>query len=273
MFRGIYEGTSAMLVQEKMLDVVGNNLANVDTNGFRGRVAVNKSFPEVLMDRVERYTIVDEALNEELADRKFFPYIRGRVTIGSMSLANVMSETIMSQEPGVVQYTDNPLDVMINGDGFFAVEDGNGNTFYTRSGSFQRGPAGELVTHDGEFVLGDGGRIELGDAVRIFVDETGQIFADGDMVGQFQLVTFPSPTYLRQDGKSLLSETPNSGAPVPVEVPAIVGGALERSNVQVVSEMVRMIEANRAYEAAGRTVTIQDELTSRLFSTLGRPNS
>lgn len=61
MHRGIYLGTSAMLVQEKMLDVVGNNLANVDTSGFRARVAVNKSFPEVLVDRVERYTIVNEA--------------------------------------------------------------------------------------------------------------------------------------------------------------------------------------------------------------------
>lgn len=273
MFRGIYAGTSAMLVQEKMLDVVGNNIANVDTTGFRGRVAVNKSFPETLVDRVERHTIVDEVLNEELGDRKFFPYFRGRVTIGSMSLANVMSETVTSQEPGVVQYTDNPLDVMINGEGYFVVEDGNGNTFYTRAGNFQRGPAGQLMTHSGEFVVGAAGRIEVGETGQIYVDETGQIFADGEVLGQFQLVNFPAPTYLHQAGRSLLSETPESGAPEPVAAPAIVGGALERSNVQVVSEMVRMIEANRAYEAAGRTVTIQDELTSRLFSSVAKPNS
>jgi flagellar basal-body rod protein FlgG len=272
MFRGFYAGTSAMLVQEKMLDVVGNNLANVDTAGFRGRVAVNKSFPEVLMDRIERYTIVDEALNEELGDRKFFPYIRGRVSIGTMPLANVMSETVMSQEPGVVQYTDNPLDVMINGEGFFVVEDGNGNTFYTRSGHFQKGPDGALVTHEGEFVLGDVGRIELGEAVNFFVNETGQIYGDNELIGQFQVVTFPTPTYLRQEGRSLLSQTPDSGAPEPVEENlSIVGGALERSNVEVVTEMVRMIEANRAYEAAGRAVTIQVELTGRLFTSVGRP--
>jgi flagellar basal-body rod protein FlgG len=273
MFRGFYAGASAMLVQEKMLDVVGNNLANVDTVGFRGRVAVNKSFPEVLMDRIERYTIVDEVLNEELGDRKFFPYIRGRVPIGTMPLANVMNETAMSQEPGVVQYTDNSLDVMINGGGFFVVEDGNGNTFYTRAGNFQRGPAGELVTHEGEFALGLGGRINVGEVGQIFVDETGQVLADGEVVGQFQVVEFASPTYLRQAGRSLLSETPESGAPALVPAPQIVGGALERSNVNVVNEMVRMIEANRAYEAAGRTVTIQDELTSRLFSAVGRPTS
>jgi flagellar basal-body rod protein FlgG len=273
MFRGIYAGASAMLVQEKMLDVVGNNLANVDTAGFRGRVAVNKSFPEVLTDRVERYTIVDEALNEELGDRKFFPYVRGRTTIGSMSLANVLTETTMTRQPGVIQTTENPLDVMINGEGFFVVEDGNGNTFYTRAGHFQKGPEGQLVTHDGEFVLGDAGRIELGEAVNFFVNETGQIYGDNEIIGQLQVVTFPTPTYLRQEGRSLLSQTPDSGAPEPVaENLSIVGGALERSNVEVVTEMVRMIEANRAYEASGRAVSIQDELTSRLFTSVGRPS-
>jgi flagellar basal-body rod protein FlgG len=271
MFRGIYEGASAMLVQEKMLDVVGNNLANVDTAGFRARVAVNKSFPEVLMDRVERYTIADEAANEELGDRKFFPYIKGRVTIGSMPLANVLSETVMSQEPGVVQTTENPLDVMINGEGFFVVEDGSGNTFYTRSGHFQKGPDGQLVTHEGEFVMGDVGRLELGEAVTFFVNETGQIYGDNELIGQLQVVSFPNPTYLRHEGRSLLSATPDSGEPAPVvENLSVLGGALEKSNVEVVSEMVRMIEANRAYEAAGRTVSIQDELTSRLFTSFGR---
>jgi flagellar basal-body rod protein FlgG len=274
MFRGIYAGASAMLVQEKMLDVVGNNLANVDTSGFRGRVAVNKSFPEVLMDRVERYTIVDEALNEELlGDRKFFPYIHGRVPVGTMSLANVMSETIMTQQPGVVQMTENPLDVMINGEGFFVVEDNNGNQFYTRSGHFQKGPGGELMTHEGEYVVSDAGRIALGDAVDFFVSETGQVYGDNELLGVLQVVTFDAPTYLHHEGRSLLSETPDSGEPEPLAGNvSIVGGALERSNVDVVTEMVRMIEANRAYEAAGRTVSIQDELTSRLFTSLGRPS-
>ncbi|MDR1482566.1 MAG: flagellar hook-basal body complex protein [Synergistaceae bacterium] len=129
------------------------------------------------------------------------------------------------------------------------------------------------MTHEGEFALGLGGRINVGEVGQIFVDETGQVLADGEVVGQFQVVEFASPTYLRQAGRSLLSETPESGAPALVPAPQIVGGALERSNVNVVNEMVRMIEANRAYEAAGRTVTIQDELTSRLFSAVGRPTS
>ncbi len=271
MFRGIYTATSAMLVQEKMLDVVGNNLANVDTAGFKERVAVNQSFPEVLMDRLERYTIVDEALNQELGDRKFYPYVRGRTTVGSIPLANVMSETVMSTHPGVVQTTENPLDVMINGKGFFTVEDGNGNTFYTRSGHFQRGADGQLMTHEGEFVLGVDGRVELGEASRYYINDQGQIFADGELAGQMQVVDFENPTYLRHVGKSLLAETDQSGAPQEVENPNFVSNALERANVEVVLEMVRMIEANRAYEAAGRAVTIQDELSGRLYTSVGKP--
>ncbi|MDR1650562.1 MAG: flagellar hook-basal body protein [Synergistaceae bacterium] len=272
MFRGIYMGTSAMLVQEKMLDVVGNNLANVDTSGFRGRVAVNKSFPEVLMDRVERYTVVDEALNEDLGERKFSPYFRGVSPIGVISMANVMTDTTMSTERGPIQWTDNPTDVVLGSDGFFVVEDGSGNIFYTRSGHFQRNDQGELVTHDGEYIMGDGGRVEIGEATRISIGENGQVYADGEQVSTLQVVNFENPTYLLQTGKSLLSETPESGAPEPVDNADIVSGGLERSNVQVVLEMVRMIEANRAFEASGRAVTIQDELSGRLFTSVGRPS-
>jgi flagellar basal-body rod protein FlgG len=272
MFRGIYMGTSAMLVQEKMLDVVGNNLANVDTSGFRGRVAVNKSFPEVLMDRVERYAVVDEALNERLGERKFFPYFKGVTPIGTISMANVMTDTTMSTERGPIQWTDNPLDVVLGSDGFFVVDDGNGNTFYTRSGHFQRNDQGELVTHEGGFIMGDGGRVTVGEATRIAIGENGQVYADGEQVAALQVVNFENPTYLLQTGKSLLSETPESGAPEPVENAEVVNGGLERSNVQVVLEMVRMIEANRAFEASGKAVTIQDELSGRLFTSVGRPS-
>jgi flagellar basal-body rod protein FlgG len=272
MFRGIYTGTSAMLVQEKMLDVVGNNLANVDTSGFRARVAVNKSFPEVLMDRVERYSIVDEVLNEKLEERKFYPYFRGRSAIGNISMMNVLSETTMSTERGPIQWTDNPTDVVIDGDGFFVVQDANGNTFYTRSGHFQRNDQGQLVTHDGAFIMGDGGPVAIGEATRIAIGDGGQVFADGEQVSTLQVVNFETPTYLHHVGKSLLAETAESGPPQPVPDARLVSGGLERSNVQVVLEMVRMIEANRAFEASAKSVTAQDELGSRMFTSVGKPS-
>jgi flagellar basal-body rod protein FlgG len=214
---------------------------------------------------------VDEALNEKLNERKFFPYIRGRSMIGSISMTNVLSETAMSTERGPIQWTDNPLDVFVNGDGYLVVEDANGNTFYTRSGHLQKNSEGQLITHEGEFLMGEAGRITLGDATRVSIGEGGQVYADDELVGTLQVVTFETQTYLRQVSKSLLAATEDSGDPQPAENVQIVSGGLERSNVQVVLEMVRMIEANRAFEASGRAVTIQDELSGRLFQSLGRP--
>ena len=262
MFRGIYAGTSAMLVQEKMLDVVGNNLANVDTSGFRARIAVNKSFPEVLMDRVERYP------EEGIGPRRFNP--RGRVTIGGLSLANVLHETAMRTAQGAMQFTDARLDVALQEEGFFVVQDGAGNTYYTRSGHFQKNDQGQLVTHDGMTVQGDAGPLEIGEETKYLFNDQGQLVLNGEVAGQLQVVRFASPTRLRHVGKSLLAETPDSGAPETVDQPKVAVGFLERSNVNVVEEMSKMIEANRAYEAAAKTVTIQDELTSRLASAFGR---
>jgi flagellar basal-body rod protein FlgG len=109
--------------------------------------------------------------------------------------------------------TDAPLDAAIVGEGYFTVQDGAGNIFYTRSGHFQRSPEGQLVTHDGLLVLGDGGPVEFGDAARVAIGGGGQIIADGEAVDVLQVVTFPNPTYLRQAGRTTLEATENSGAP------------------------------------------------------------
>lgn len=262
-----------MLVQEKMLDVTANNLANVDTSGFRARVAVNQAFPEVLMDRVERYAVLDEELNEELGERKFFPYVYGRTSIGTMPLANVMSGTYMTTHGGNVNYTDNPLDIMIDGDGFFVVQDGNGNQFYTRQGCFQIDAAGNIMTHEGEYLLGEGGPLNVGEqATNYLIDDHGRLIVDGVVADTIQVVNFAAPTHLRHVGRSLLAASPDSGLPEAQANVRVRSGIIERSNVEVVLEMTRMIEAQRCYEGAAKAVTSQDELTSRLFTSVGKPS-
>ncbi|HOO62982.1 MAG TPA: flagellar basal-body rod protein FlgF [Synergistaceae bacterium] len=262
MFRGFYAGTSAMLVQEKMLDVAANNLANVDTAGFRGRIAVNKAFPELLMEKVDGQP-------GEVYPPKPERWKR-RELIGDMAFANVLSETALDLRGGPLRHTGNSLDVAISGEGYFVVQDGAGNVFYTRSGHFLRDGEGRLVTHDGMAVQGQGGGVEFGDASRVSIDEGGQVLADGEVVDLLRVVQFASPTYLRQEGNSLLSETETSGAPEDLENLQLASEFLEMSNVNVVSEMVRMIEANRAYESAAKTVTIQDESAGKLIQTYGR---
>ena len=269
MHRGLYAAASAMIVQETMHDVTANNLANVNSSGFRKRIPVNKSFPEELMDRIEKPS---EDGSIKLVAAPFQLGFKGRFLIGDLSLANVMSETFMATEEGAIQVTDSPLDVAIIGEGYFAVQDGAGNTYYTRSGHFQRSVEGQLVTHDGMVVLGDGGPVEFGEATRISIGDGGQVVADGEQIDVLQIVSFENPTYLRQVGRTSLAVTEHSGDPEPVEGEDVrlEPGALEMSNVNVVDEMVRMVEAHRAYEASSKTLMTHDEMTGKLITSLGK---
>ena len=269
MHRGLYTAASAMLVQESMLDVTTNNLANVNSSGFRKRIPVNKSFPELLMDRIEK---VSEDGHIKLVGPPFQLGFRGRFLIGDLSFANVMSETYMSPEEGAIQVTDAPLDAAILGGGFFTVQDGAGNVFYTRSGHFQRSDEGQLVTHDGMFVLGEGGPVEFGDAVNVSIGDSGQVIADGEVIDTLQVAVFENPTYLRQVSRTALAVTDDSGPPeaVDAEDVRLEPGALEMSNVNVVEEMVRMVEAHRAYEAASKILMAHDEASGKMITSFGR---
>jgi len=265
--RGLYAAASAMLVQETNLDVVTNNLANVNTVGYRRRVPVNAEF-SALMDRLEK--ISEDGETKIMTYPPFTMNWKGKQVIGGMALANIYSQSFMDTRPGVVQTTDAPFDAFINGPGFFAVQDGEGNTYYTRQGNFLVGSDGNLVTVDGMVLQGEGGPIPVEEATRAYIMDNGQVFADGEVVGQITLYTFENPTYLRQVGRNLLTPNGDSGGAVPVENVRLVPGALEFSNVSVVEEMVRMIEAQRAYEGASKALMAHDESTGKLITSFGR---
>ena len=256
-----------MLVQETNLDVVTNNLANVDTAGYRKRVSANADF-SAYMDRIEQ---VSE--DGETKITTALPYQmnwKGKQTTGTFALSAIFSENVMDTHPGVVKVTDNPLELAIDGDGFFAVQDGAGNTFYTRAGNFTLDSDGVIITHNGMTLQGDGGGIEIGNATRVAVTRSGQVIADGEAVGNIPLYTFQDPTYLRHAARNLLSPTPQSGGPEQVENVRVISGALEQSNVSVVEEMVRMTEAQRAYEAASTALITHDEQTGKLITSYSR---
>ena len=231
MNRGLYAAASAMLVQETNLDVVTNNLANVNTVGFRRRVSANAEF-SALMDRIEK--ISGDGETKIMTYPPFTMNWKGKQIIGGIALASIYSMTFMDTQPGVVQTTENPFDAVINGPGFFSVQDGAGNTFYTRQGNFMVGPEGNLITVDGMVLQGEGGPIPVDESTTAFIMSNGQVFADGEVVGQITLYTFENPTFLQQIGRNLLVPNDNSGAPVPVEDVRLVPGALEFSNVSVV---------------------------------------
>ncbi|MBR1418261.1 MAG: flagellar hook-basal body complex protein, partial [Synergistaceae bacterium] len=154
--------------------------------------------------------------------------------------------------------------------GFFAIADEEGNTYYTREGNFTLDGAGNIITPNGMQLQGNGGGLSVGNARSININRRGQVIADGNVVGNLQIFNFERPTYLRHVGKNLLAVTPQSGEAEGVANPRFFEHALEMSNVSVVEEMVRMIEAQRAYEGASKALMTHDEQTSRLITSYSR---
>ncbi|MBQ7151015.1 MAG: flagellar basal-body rod protein FlgF [Synergistaceae bacterium] len=268
MNRGIYSAAAGMLVQETNLDVVTNNLANVDSPGYKRRVSANADF-SALLDRIEKVSEDGETkLTTVLpADMPF----KGRQIIGSVALATVFSEDVMDTSPGVVKPTENPFDMAIDGPGFFAVADNEGNTFYTRQGNFLLNNEGNIITPNGMTVQGEGGAITIpADARSVTINRTGQVIANNEIVGRVSVFNFANPTYLRHEARNLLSPTEASGEPEAIENARVWSGALEMSNVSVVEEMVRMIEAQRVYEGASKALMTHDEQTSKLITSFSR---
>ncbi|MBQ7543764.1 MAG: flagellar hook-basal body protein [Synergistaceae bacterium] len=267
MNRGIYEAASGMLVQETHLDVITNNLANVDTPGYKRRISATADF-SALLDRIEKVSEDGETKITTVlpADMPF----RGREVIGSVALAAIFSEDVMDTFPGVLKTTESPLDVAIEGEGFFAVADENDNTFYTREGNFTLDGTGNIVTPNGMMLQGEGGAISIGNASHVEINRSGQVIADGEVVGRIAVFNFGNPTYLHHQSRNLLTPTEQSGEAEAVENVRVWSGALEMSNVEVVTEMARMIEAQRIYEGASKALMTHDEMTSRLVTAFSR---
>lgn len=269
MQRGLYAACSAMLVQTTNLDVIANNLANADTVGFRKRIAVSQSFPDLLMDRIEKMSEDGEA--KIMTPPPFVMNFKGKTAIGNLSFANVMSTTYMPNVKGPYAVTDNPLDVAIQGEGYFTVQDADGNTLYTRQGKFQIDGEGNVVTQGGMRLLAGGSPINIGESTDLMFNQNGSVMSGGEVAGQLDIVTFENPSYLHQVGSTaLLMSTGEAGDPVPAENPLVTAGSLEKSNVNVVEEMTRMIEVQRAYEAASKALMTDDDTAGKMVSTYSR---
>ncbi len=255
MFRGVYNSAAAMLVQQHAVDVAANNLANAGTSGFRKSTVSFKAFPDAGVARQE---------NDGSS--------RGhREGIGNIPLSVVVSESSPVMSPGEIRETGNHLECSIKGEGFFQVSDGN-NTWFTRSGLFTLDSEGQMVTHSGLVLMGDGGPIPVGDAAVVSINEKGVVISDGEEVGRVPLFSFEAPSRLRQVGSSLLAGTVASGAPVRIDPDqvSLVPGSVEGSNVNVVEEMVRMLAASRAYEAVSKSFEAGSEAGRKMIETFGK---
>ena len=252
--RSLSIGATGMLAQQLNVEVISNNIANMTTTGYKRQRA---EFQDLLYQSLRRVGAASSDAGT---------IVPAGVQIG----AGVQSAAVYRiHEQGTMEVTDNPLDVAISGDGFFQVELPNGDTAYTRSGSFQLNADGEIVTADGYRVNGPNAVPE--DAIEIAINDSGEILVilDGQVepqnVGQFDLAIFANDAGLEAIGNNLFLETPASGNPQ-TGVAADEGfgdvkqGLLESSNVNIVSEITQLIAAQRAYEMNSKVITTTDEM-------------
>jgi flagellar basal-body rod protein FlgG len=239
-----------MQAQQINLDNIANNLANVSTTGFK-------------RGRADFQDLIYQALSPAGASANAETPTGIHVGFGSR-LASI--QKLFTQ--GTIQNTQQPLDVAIEGEGFFQVQLPDGTIAYTRDGSFKRNSTGEMVTNNGD-PLTDGITIP-DDAESISIGKDGSVLTVGSdgvqtAIGQIQLYKFVNPAGLLPQGQNLFIETtasgsPTAGTPGSQGFGTTLGAFLELSNVSVVEELVNMIVTQRAYEINSRAITTADEM-------------
>jgi flagellar basal-body rod protein FlgG len=265
MISGLYTAASAMVAQEQQQDVIANNLANVNTTGFKKDTALYVPFPTVFLNRIhDGKTIVPGGMVDNISPI-------GEMGRGvQLRVDGVVPE--LTKEGSYVE-TSNNLDMAIKGNGMFEVMTPDGIR-YTRNGNFSLDASGQLVNQTGYPVMGQAGRIML-DSTNVHVDESGRVFdvssGKPQEIDTLRIGLFTKDDKLRKQGDSLFYKL--DGLPLQeddrVESVQIKQGYLESSNVNVVREMVDMISAYRAYEASSKAVQSQDSTLDKAVNNVG----
>lgn len=253
MLRSLYTATTGMRAQDLNVSVIANNLANVNTSGFKRSRA---DFEDLLYQNLRLMGTISNSGNQ----------IPTGIQLG-LGVKPAAVQKIFLQ--GDFAQTQNPLDVAIEGKGFFQILQPNGNFAYTRAGTFKLDNLGRIVTSEGQ-LLQPAVTIP-NNAINISIDPSGAVSITQPgttvpaIVGNIQLATFQNQAGLQAMGNNLFLETGSSGPPI-VGLPGLDDrgnlsqGFLELSNVNVVEEMVSLITAQRAYEINSRTVQTADEM-------------
>ncbi len=252
--RSLSIASTGMLAQQLNVEVISNNIANLQTTGFKRQRA---EFQDLIYQNEQR-------MGATSSDQGTI--VPTGVQIGSGVSAGAVYR--ITDQGSLVQ-TGNTYDVAIQGRGYFQIQLPNGDTAYTRAGSFQLSPTGELVTQEGYSV--NPGITVPPNAIEVSVNPSGevQVKTPGAVapqnVGQLELATFSNEAGLESVGDNLFLETPASGAattnvPGTEAVGTILQGFLETSNVNPVSEITTLITAQRAYEMNSRVITASDEM-------------
>lgn len=261
MHPALWVGKTGLDAQQLQLQVIANNLANVNTVGFKRDRA---SFQDLMYQ-----TITQPGSSTSV----------NTVTTSGLLLGTgvKVDGTQKIHTAGSVQQTNNSLDIAINGEGYFQITMPDGTTQYTRNGEFQLDSTGQIVTIDGNKMAPAITIPQNTLSVNIGIDGTISALVSGSStpqnVGQIQLAHFVNPTGLAPQGRNLFTQTVSSGAPTTGNpnssgIGVTVQGSLESSNVNVVEELVGMIETQRAYEVNSKAIGAVDDMLKFATQTL-----
>ncbi|MDF2821745.1 MAG: hypothetical protein K0R15_2186 [Clostridiales bacterium] len=255
MVRGLYTAASGMVSQQQRMDSISNNLANVNTTGYKRENLLTESFDSVLTIKINDVGSIgmrDEA-------------------IGRMTLGITASETYTDYSQGTLTSTSNPLNVALNGEGFIAVTmidaEGNQTEVFTRDGSFVRTPDGYLSTNDGNFIQGEEGLILIPSGETI-IDKEGKIYVDNNYIDTIRVVDFDNKQTLEKLGSNLYAA--NENATITEFKGQVVQNALEGSNVNTVREMVDLITLSRTYQANQVVMKSFDSTLEKAVNSIGK---
>jgi len=270
-----------MAAQQVRLDSIANNLANIDTDGYKRDVTVSKAFAQLLIRRMDD----DGVYLHPMGSGDMAP------VVGKLGTGVEANEVFTELEQGSLKGSDSDFDLALDGTGFMCVQTPYGER-YTRNGSFILGKEGYLETKEGYPVLGEEGPIRVKEN-NFKVDKDGRVWVNEayqddplDLVGREQnewqepalldtlkIVDFETVRYIAKQGSSLWKATDESGPALTLRGqtrPTVLQGFTEASNVNPVTEMVRMIEVNRAYEANQKTIQTEDSTLGKLINEVAK---
>ncbi len=245
MIRGLYTAGSGMLTSGRAIDLIGNNIANSATAGYKSDRLMTTTFGERLTYQIG------------LENRQ----------IGSMSSGVAADQVSTSFTQGAISETGNPLDLAIAGDGFFAVETSDGETMLTRNGQFLVDQEGYLTDAAGNRVLGEKGTIRM-ETADIQVDTSGRIYMGGEYRDTLKIISPKDSVGVTKAGEGLFSF--DDGAEQNDFTGQILQGCTESSNVDMVTEMSEMMVRSRSFQSCSKIVQMTDEILEKTVNEIGR---
>lgn len=241
----IYKAGAGAILQQIRLEAYANNLANVNTTGFKSDQPVFRfDAPEIPSE--------------------------GAGNTPRLSPYALPLEYVTNFESGPLRQTGAPLDVAIVGQGFFEVQTPDGLQ-YTRNGGLSINAEGELSTAEGWPVMGQGGAISIQEGGRVEINEEGQVLVDGDVVGVLKVVDFSDRSGLKKTGNSLFKDEGGGSGMITAEGYRIAQGSLESSNVDAIRTMTEIIETLRVFETYQKVIRSADEATAKTVNDVGTP--